>query len=253
MLEANSLPCVLTPDWPVSDKVRAFSSTRIGGKSLAPYDSLNLGGHVGDDELAVQQNRQLFAKQIAMPHSLRWLQQVHGTNVVELPTSMQGDIEADAAYSDSINQVCAVMTADCLPLLFCNKQATEVAACHAGWRGLRAGVIEKTLAHFSNPRDVFVWLGPAIGPTKFEVGAEVRADFIAYSSQAKAAFTPVISSDKWLADLYMLARQRLIQQGVFLEQIYGGNYCTYTDEERFFSYRRQQKTGRMASVIWLAD
>ncbi|TBR38241.1 peptidoglycan editing factor PgeF [Marinomonas agarivorans] len=242
---------IIIPDWPAPNNVRAFSSTRLGGKSTVPYDSLNLGGHVGDDPESVHSNRQRFMKQTSMPETLRWLQQVHGTSVVEWPSAQQGDIEADAAYSRVTHQVCAVMTADCLPILFCNAKGTEVAACHAGWRGLCAGVIEATLAKFSLLDDVLVWLGPAIGPQKFEVGAEVRSAFMTHDPQAKHAFVPLETADKWLANLYLLARQRLVKQGV--KQIYGGDFCTYTDTQRFFSYRRDKDTGRMATSIWLVE
>lgn len=256
----------LIPNWPAPKNVRAFSSTRLGGHSVAPYDSLNLGAHVGDDPATVEKNRQHFAKLTQMPNTLRWLKQVHGTCVAELPVKElpieklpakeKVDIEADAAYSSAKGVVCAVMTADCLPVLFCNTKGTKVAASHAGWRGLCDGVIEQTLTHFSPEDEILVWLGPAIGAKKFEVGEDVRNAFLAQDEAAELAFTEIteqtkIAEQKWLADLYLLARQRLEKAGI--EHIYGGNHCTYEEHDRFFSYRRDKQTGRMASVIWLEE
>lgn len=242
---------IILPTWPAPENVKAFTSTRIGGISDEPYDSLNLGAHVGDDLEKVKQNRRLFAKVTSMPSSLRWLNQVHGIQVAELPSPYMGDLKADAVFSRTKEHVCAVMVADCLPLLMCNKRGNEVAACHAGWRGLCDGVIEQTIAKFSDPTELLVWLGPAIGAQKFEVGEEVKDAFLHKHNAAEKAFKSAEKDGKWLADLYLLARQRLAQCGV--TQIYGGDYCTYTDEDRFFSYRREGVTGRMASVIWLEE
>lgn len=250
----NSAPAVenlLFPDWPAPENVRAVSSKRMNGYSEGVFQSFNLGDHVGDDPSRVHNNRQRFQALAGMPSAPLWLQQVHGVAVVrpEL-SSVQGDaVVADAAYSCMPKTVCTVMTADCLPLLVCDKAGQEVAAIHAGWRGLAAGVIEQTLQHFqAKASDIMVWLGPAIGPASFEVGAEVRAAFIQQQAAAAAAFK-VHCHGKYLADIYLLARQRLATLGI--SAVYGGEYCTYLQAEHFFSYRRDGQTGRMASAIWL--
>lgn len=236
----------IRPQWPAPANVKSLQTTRNGGVSRPPYDTLNLGDHVGDDPLAVAHNRQLFS--MHLPSEPLWLQQVHGTTVVNaaaagcLPT-------ADAAVSDHAGAVCAVMTADCLPVLLCDTQGTVVGAAHAGWRGLCDGVIEATVKAMSvAPQNILAWLGPCIGETAFEVGEEVRSAFLAHDVQAAQAFK-ARADGKWLADLPMLARQRLHALGV--TQIYGSEWCTYSDTERFFSYRRDGVTGRMASLIWL--
>jgi YfiH family protein len=213
------------------------------------YASLNLGSHVGDEPAAVLRNRLLLEQDAALPATPAWLNQVHGTAVLDL-SKWQGELAtADAAVSRQVGQVCLVMTADCLPVLFCNRQGTQVAAAHAGWRGLCEGVLEQTLAHFANPADVMVWFGPAIGPGQFEVGAEVRTAFIQKNAGANLAFVPQ-GDAKYLANIYLLARQRLMAAGV--SQFYGGEHCTFSDPELFFSYRRDGQTGRMASCIWLS-
>lgn len=234
------------PDWPAPARVAAVSSTRLGGFSRAPWNGFNLGGHVGDDPSAVAANRRQLFQLLDMPEAPCWLQQIHGARVVS--ASGQG-CEADASISGRPGKVCAVMTADCLPLLLCNRQGSQVAAVHAGWRGLAAGVIENTLDGFDcPPQDILAWLGPAIGPAAFEVGSEVRQAFVQQDPQAARAFRSR-RKDKWLADIYQLARLRLSGKGV--HQVSGGNYCTYSDSRRFFSYRRDGQTGRMASLIWL--
>ncbi|WP_392386368.1 peptidoglycan editing factor PgeF [Marinomonas primoryensis] len=238
----------IRPNWPAPSSVCAYVSTRIGGVSCTPFDKLNLGVHVQDNSEAVIQNRHLFASFIDMPNSVIWLNQVHGTDVVKLPCNSLPK-SADAAFSDALNQVCAVLTADCLPVFFCNQSGTQVAVAHAGWRGLCAGVLESTLAQFENKSSVMAWLGPAIGATAFEVGGEVRQAFMAWYPEAEEAFKATQASDKWLGDLYLLARQRLHAAGV--TQVYGGDHCTFSDAENFYSYRRDGKTGRMASVIWI--
>ncbi|GHG68766.1 laccase domain protein [Alishewanella longhuensis] len=207
---------------------------------------------MGDVPSLVAQNRQHFKTQACMPTEPLWLQQVHGI-VVARPdlakVAAATAVVADAAYSCAREKVCVVMTADCLPLLVCDKAGREVAAIHAGWRGLAAGVIEQTIMHFkAKPADIMVWLGPAIGPQSFEVGAEVRAAFVSRHPATAAAFK-VQANGKYLADIYLLARLRLAVQGI--TAIYGGNYCTYQQAEHFFSYRRDGQTGRMASAIWL--
>jgi len=239
----------IAASWPAPDNVKAFTSTRHGGVSQGEFASLNLGGHVGDSDTDVQVNRQLFSSSVAMPDTLVWLNQVHGTHVAVLPSS-QTIAAADSAVTRQQNQVCAVLTADCLPVFFCNKQGTQVAVAHAGWRSLCFGVLEETLKHFDPSDDVLVWLGPAIGPAAFEVGGEVRAEFIVQQAEAEAAFI-ARDNGKWLGNLYLLAKQRLAAQGV--TEVYGGDFCTYQNEVDFFSYRRSGKTGRMASVIWFTD
>lgn len=239
---------LIQPDWPAPAVVQAICSTRLGGVSLGPYAGLNLGAHVGDQPTAVASNRELLVEAAAMPKPPFWLEQVHGIEVATLPLSGAEPVTADAVYSDQPGQVCAVMTADCLPVLFCDVRGRQVAAAHAGWRGLAAGVLENTLAKFAADAEIMAWLGPAIGPSAFEVGSEVVQQFTATDPQAAAAFVQQ-SEHKWLADLYQLARLRLQRAGV--QAIYGGNYCTFTQDELFYSYRRDGQTGRMASCIWL--
>jgi hypothetical protein len=239
---------LIVPQWPIPSGVGACSSTRIGGVSLSPYDSLNLSAHCGDNPEHVEENRRLFYHAAKMPSKPVWLEQVHGTDVLRLTGGAYASKRADASYSDIPGEVCAVMTADCLPVLFCNKAGTEVAAAHAGWRGLCEGVLEQTIACFKErPENIIAWLGPAIGPMAFEVGPEVREAFVAKDAKAEAAFRP--SGEKYYADIYMLARQRLANAGI--EQVSGGDRCTHTEANDFFSYRRDKTTGRMASFIWL--
>ncbi|GAO35612.1 laccase [Sulfuricella sp. T08] len=247
----------IIPDWPAPANVRALQTTREGGVSVGAYATLNLGDHVGDDTVAVVRNRALLRE--ALPADPVWLKQVHGNIVVDADRTV-GVPDADAALSRQLGKVCAVMTADCLPLLICDEAGTVVAATHAGWRGLAGGVVEATVNAMNvAPERLMVWLGPAIGPAAFEVGEEVRQAFMARDPAAEKAFVPspvvsnqdsTLDTQKWLADIYLLARQRLALLGV--KQVYGGGLCTYTDAERFYSYRRDQATGRMASLIWLA-
>lgn len=238
---------LITPDWPAPAHVRALQTTRNGGRSSAMYASFNLGDHVGDDPLTVAVNRQLLSPFV--PTEPVWMRQVHGTKVID--AGRAGCLpEADAAFARSLDTVCCVMTADCLPVLLCDRAGTVVAAVHAGWRGLLNGVIEAAIAAMQvDPGDLLAWLGPAIGPEAFEVGAEVREAFIGKDGPAQSAFQP--HGEKWLANIYLLATQRLQAKGV--TGIYGATYCTYTDPERFYSYRRDQNTGRMASLIWLSQ
>ncbi|WP_337843277.1 peptidoglycan editing factor PgeF [Rheinheimera sp.] len=244
---------VLRADWPAPAHVHTAISTRLNGCSGASYASLNLGSHVADDPLLVQQNRQHWQRLAALPAEPYWLNQVHSTLCVDLTQAdfSAGAVTADAAFTTKALQVATVLTADCLPVLFCDQAGTAVAAAHAGWRGLCDGVLEQTLAHFPDHSEVLAWLGPAIGPAAFEVGDDVLAAFIARQPQAEQAFKAVAGkSGKWRADLYQLARLRLQAAGV--RQIYGGGFCTYTDEARFYSYRRDGQTGRMASCIWFS-
>lgn len=237
----------LTPDWPAPANVRACVTTRAGGVSLAPFDSLNLGDHVEDDLQAVSANRLLLTAQLHCQPA--WLRQVHGIAVVEADPAQVA--EADASWSATPGIASAVLTADCLPALFCDRAGTRVAAAHAGWRGLAGGVLEATLDALAlPPEQVLVWLGPAIGPTAFEVGAEVREAFVSIHVDADRAFRPSVNAGKLMADIYALARIRLAARGVMA--VYGGGYCTVGDP-RFFSYRRAAHTGRFASLVWLAD
>lgn len=242
----NLLEHCLIPDWPAPLKVKALQTTRSGGASVAPYDTFNLGAHVGDAPLVVAHNRQLLAS--LLPSEPVWLNQVHGTVVVDAgQTSCYP--QADACISTHPGAVCVVMTADCLPLLLCNEQGSVVGAAHAGWRGLCDGVIEQTVHSMGvAPDTLMAWLGPAIGPQAFEVGDEVRAAFVARQREAEAAFVPG-APGKWFADIYQLARLRLNALGI--TRIYGGGLCTHTDRARFYSYRRDGATGRMGTFIWL--
>jgi YfiH family protein len=239
---------LLVPDWPAPAKVRALQTLRSGGCSPAPWNSFNLGDHVGDDPARVAANR--AALRAHLPSEPLWLNQVHGNATVEGKNWPKSQT-ADASYSRQPGTVCAVMTADCLPVLFCDRAGTVVAAAHAGWRGLVGGVLEATIAGMAVPADrLLAWLGPAIGRQAFEVGDEVRAAFIADDAGAADCFAPK-ASGKWLADIYGLARRRLRRAGV--TAIHGGDLCTVSDPARFFSYRRDGVTGRQASLIWLAD
>ncbi|CAN1604604.1 peptidoglycan editing factor PgeF [Pseudomonas mediterranea] len=235
----------LIPDWPAPARVKACVTTRAGGVSVAPFDSLNLGDHVDDDPGAVAENRRLLTDRFDVRPA--WLQQVHGIAVVEAdPTRVA---TADASWTATPGIACTAMTADCLPVLFCNRAGTRVAAAHAGWRGLANGVLEATLDSLATPADeILAWLGPAIGPQAFEVGPEVREAFIAHLPQAVQAFVPSHNAGKFMADIYALARLRLAARGVLA--VYGGGLCTVTDP-RFFSYRRSPRTGRFASLVWI--
>lgn len=239
---------IIRPDWPAPANVRAAVTTRAGGVSAGAYASLNLGDHVGDDPGAVAENRARLVRALGLPAEPCWLRQVHGTCALDAAASITG-CEADAAFAALPGVVCAVLTADCLPVLFCDRAGTRVAAAHAGWRGLAAGVLEHTAdALGAAPEDILAWLGPAIGPDAFEVGGEVRAAFLAQDPTAAGAFRP--SRDgRWLADLYALARHRLMRHGV--AAVHGGGWCTHRDAARFYSFRRDGVTGRMASLVWL--
>ena len=238
---------LLIPDWPVPARVRAVVTTRAGGVSAVPFDALNLGDHVGDEPAAVAENRRRL--QALLGCRAAWLSQVHGVSVVEADPAQVA--EADACWSATPGVACTSMTADCLPVLFCDRDGTRVAAAHAGWRGLAAGVLEATVAALGCPADqVLAWLGPAIGPQAFEVGAEVREAFVAGHAEAQRAFVPSANAGKFMADLYALARIRLAASGV--TAVYGGGLDTFSDP-RFFSYRRAARTGRFASLVWIAQ
>lgn len=235
----------LEPDWPAHANVHAATTLRNGGVSAGAFSSLNPATHVGDNPHHVQQNRALISEILALPSVPVWLEQVHGTTVLQADKiiSLQ---PADASFTCQPQVVCAILTADCLPVLFCTHDGQKVAAAHAGWRGLLAGILTKTLAALQTI-DVLVWLGPAIGPKCFEVGAEVRAAFMQKNRAFADGFTPQ-GADYFLADIYQLARIELAILGV--KAVYGGNFCTVTERDRFFSFRRDQQTGRMATLIW---
>ena len=242
-------PEFILPDWPAPATVRAAVTTRVGGSSAKPYDSFNLALHVGDNPQAVATNRAQLHAALKLPAEPLWLRQVHGVTVVDAAAG-KAETEADGSFATRPGVVCAVLTADCLPVLLCNRAGTKVAALHAGWRGLAEGVIEAGVAALAEPgNELLAWLGPAIGPEAFEVGAEVRAAFVALDSAATNAFR-ARPGGKYLADIYQLARQRLAALGV--TAVYGGGLCTVGDDARFYSYRRDGVTGRMVSLIWIA-
>jgi YfiH family protein len=237
---------VISASWPDSEhNINAFTTTRGDGASIGPYQGLNLGLHVGDDEDAVATNRQLLLSYCQLADA-QWLDQVHSTICIQAQRD-QKLVTADACWSDQANLGCIVMTADCLPVAF--RQGKRIAVAHAGWRGLVNGVLENTLTLFE-PTHTDIWLGPAIGAQVFEVGSEVREQFVDSQANTITAFVPSINAGKWLADIYQLARLRLVAAGVPLARIYGGNHCTFTEQSQFYSYRKQAVTGRMATVIY---
>ena len=240
---------LIIPDWPAPVRVRAASTTRQGGASASPYDSLNLAEHVGDDPTLVAENRRRLAAMLGYSTEPAWLEQVHGITVVAAEM-VRAPVVADAAWTRVPGQPCVVMTADCLPVLLCDRAGTVVAAAHGGWRGLAGGLLAATVARLEMPpRKLLAWLGPAIGPDVFEVGDEVRAAFLALDAGNAGCFRPS-PAGRWLADIYALAQRQL--RGLGVREIYGGDYCTFSEPERFFSYRRENRTGRMATLIWLA-
>ncbi|WP_040405690.1 peptidoglycan editing factor PgeF [Ectothiorhodospira sp. PHS-1] len=240
----------LVPVWPAPRAVRSVATTRLGGVSRPPFDSFNLGLHNGDDPEAALHNRRLLRRHLSLPREPCWLQQVHGARVVD--AGRCGDRpEADAVVAFAPGLPCVVMTADCLPVLFCDRAGTRVGAAHAGWRGLIAGVLEATVEALDcPPGELMAWLGPCIGPDAFEVGDEVRAAFLRHDPGHREAFVPS-PAGRWLADLRALARRRLSARGV--RDMTAESACTFSDARRFYSYRRDGDTGRMASLIWLAD
>jgi YfiH family protein len=245
-------PAWIRPQWPAPAAVSAFCTTRVGGISEAPFDSFNLGGHVGDDPAAVAANRRALIDANPGLIAVSWLNQVHGIAVVAADAAAQP--AADAQFTRTAGLGCAVMTADCLPVLFCDRGGTQVAAAHAGWRGLCAGMLEQAAATFAQPDQVYAWLGPAISSAHFEVGPEVREQFLrsAASAQITATeqcFSPSVRAGHFMADLYELARLRLHNAGI--TAVYGGGFCTYAERERFYSFRREPITGRLASLIYI--
>lgn len=251
---------IIFPEWPAPANVRAFYTTRSEGQSGASYASLNLADHVGDHIADVSSNRkqliEVLEQQAKHPLSVNWLVQVHGTHVKNLSCNTDNFSEADASLSSDPFQVCVVLTADCLPILLCDKAGTQVAAVHAGWRGLAAGIIGATVAQFNaKPSQLICFLGPAISQPAFEVGEEVKQAFLSAKNQRvfaehpAASFKPTECEGKYTADLYRLARAEL--QGLGVSDIYGGDHCSFSEAEHFYSYRRDRQTGRMATGIWL--
>jgi YfiH family protein len=242
----------IQPDWPAPPRVRALTTTRDGGVSTGAWASLNLGLHVGDDPASVRANRRRLVAAANLPAEPIWLEQVHGTHVVQLhpgDCDRRSALQADAAWTSDADVVCCVMTADCLPVLLCDAAGSRVAVAHAGWRGLAAGVIAATVEAMGGG-ELVAWLGPAISQPAYEVGPEVRAACIAQDPAAAEAFK-ANAAGRWQADLYRLARRALQRAGVV--SIHGGDFCTRSDARRFFSHRREAPCGRMASLIWLAD
>lgn len=244
---------IITPNWPAPTWVSAFTTLRTGGVSKPPFDSFNFGEAVGDSPENVAFNRLRLTQSYSLPQEPVWLAQTHSADLIEITRERNFSRTADGAWTLLPNTPCVVTTADCLPLLLCDTSGTLVAAIHCGWRGILRGIIEKAIFTFKQKSqgDILAWLGPAIGPDHFEVGQEVKAQFTGLDPALAFAFKPAQMPHKWLANLYELARIKLHQLGV--NQIWGGNYCTYSDPTRFYSYRRDGKTGRMASVIWLKE
>jgi YfiH family protein len=242
----------IRPDWPAPAAIRALTTTRaLPGRSQPPFERFNLGARCGDDPAAVAHNRAQLIALCGLPAPPRWLQQVHGVGVVRDPGF--DEPVADAAVTDQPGHVLAILSADCLPVVFAARDGREVAVAHAGWRGLAAGVLEATIAAMRTPADALLaWLGPAAGPARYEVGDEVRAAFVERDARAAGAFTPT-RPGHWHVDLYALARQRLVARGVPAAQVFGGAWCTIGDAARFYSHRRDGRSGRMATLAWIRE
>ena len=245
------MTAALLADWPAPPGVVAFTTLRQGaGQSRPPFDAFNLGARCGDDADAVAANRRELVERFGLPGMPVWLKQVHGTTVVRVPAGAGAEPEADAAVTDAEGVVLAILTADCLPVVFAADDGSEIAAAHAGWRGLAAGVLEATVAAMRTPPvRLLAWLGPAAGPADYEVGAEVRDAFVDGAAAAADAFAST-REGHWRVDLYALARLRLRHAGLAAGAIHGGGLSTIADPKRFFSHRRDQRTGRMATLAW---
>jgi YfiH family protein len=269
---------IIEPEWLAPKGVHAAFTLRTGGVSGSPYDSLNVGAHVGDVGAAVEENRRRVRERLRLPAEPAWLQQVHGVEVADLDVVAEarvlaqrggvgaesahlslgaegalplasGFMRADAAVTRVPRRVCVIQVADCMPVLFAACDGSAVGAAHAGWRGLAGGVLEETVRHFGVPaHQIIAWLGPTIGQDQFEVGDEVRAAFTSHDPDAAASFE-ANARGRWQCDLYALARRRLVALGI--RDIFGGGWCTYADAERFFSYRRDGQCGRMAALVWM--
>jgi len=245
---------ILTPEWPAPPGVRAAFTLRSGGVSAPPFDSLNLGAHVGDEAEAVAENRRRLRTQLRLPEEPAWMEQVHGIDVLDLDAlahggAARGIVTADAAHTRRAGRICTVQVADCLPVLLAARDGSAVAAAHAGWRGLAAGVLEATVQALAvEPGQLIGWLGPGIGAAHFEVGEDVRRAFVTHDAAAAAAAFTSNQRGRWQCNLAALARARLAALGV--AAVFGGEWCTYADAARFFSYRRDGRCGRMAALIW---
>lgn len=256
--DAQEALSLIEPQWPAPKNVKAFVSTRLGGVSVAPFSSLNLGDHVADNPEHVAINRTLFANNCGItPEHIAWLTQVHGTDVLQADlSSCKSQAQVDAATTSQRDVGCVVMTADCMPVLFCDAAGQRVAAAHAGWRGMANGVLESTLAEFDTPSDVLAYMGPTISQAHFEVGTEVRDAFVAKDERLADAFVQsakaaaLDNGPKYMCDLYFIARRLLANAGV--KQVYGGDFCTFAQDDLFYSYRRDgAASGRLASMIYL--
>ena len=239
---------MIEPNWPAPPGVQAVSTERSGGISAGPYAHFNLAGHVGDAAAAVEANRAALVSTLGLAQEPSWLEQVHGNDGLDLDRGPPG--RADGAVTSTVGRVCAVLTADCVPVLLAARDGSRVGAAHAGWRGLAAGVLPAAVARMGRPpSQIQAWLGPAIGPASYEVDAHVRDAFVGADSGADAWFEST-RPGHWHADLYALARASLTRAGV--GAIFGGSYCTFTESKRFFSHRREAPCGRMATLIWRA-
>ena len=243
---------LIIPNWNAPNNVKAFASTRVGGFSTGAYQGLNLGTHVGDDASLVENNRTWLKQQANMPAAPVWLNQTHSTDIITVLEPMASVLDADGAFTTAKGVVCSAMTADCLPVILTDTNGTQVAAVHAGWRGLAGGILENAVAKFSNldsENKIIAWLGPAIGKQAFEVGDDVLEAFVSFDPQAKLAFKAKTEPGKWLANMSQLATQRLAKVGV--SEVTDSNLCTFADPDSFYSYRRDGITGRQATFIWL--
>jgi polyphenol oxidase len=263
MMMVRSELTIIEPNWPAHARVRSAFTLRPGGVSLSPYDSLNVGAHVGDAADAVQQNRRRMCEHLRLPAEPAWLQQVHGMEVADLDVlespapvmspdsavSATQPVRADAAVTRLSGRVCVIQVADCMPVLFAARDGSAVAAAHAGWRGLAGGVLEETVGKLGVPPErLLAWMGPTIGRDHFEVGDDVRTAFTSRDPEAASAFE-TNAGGRWQCDLYALARRRLVALGI--GEVSGGGWCTYADAARFYSFRRDGQCGRMAALIWL--
>lgn len=244
---------ILQPEWSAPPRVHALTTTRLGGTACSsPYGDFNLATHVGDDPAVVGQNRQRLRTSLNLPNEPVWLNQIHSNNIIKLPVSHNTALphDADGAYTSTPNVVCAVLTADCLPILLCHHTGNRIAAIHAGWRGLANGILEQAIKSLDiqKPNQWLAWIGPSIGPHAYEVGLDVYTHFTQDHPESEQAFIPGKTAHHFYANLPLLARQKFLSLGI--SQIYGGQWCTYQDSTHFYSYRREGKTGRMATLIW---
>ncbi|MBT4836502.1 MAG: peptidoglycan editing factor PgeF [Methylococcales bacterium] len=240
----------LSPDWPAPENIRAICTTRSGGCSLFPYHSMNLGDHVDDDLQHVNANRQHLKRILALPRDPRWLTQIHGNEIIDADKDTKS-MAADGIITSRNNMVCTVLTADCVPVLLCDQNGHQVCAVHAGWKGLAGCIIAQAIAKFDcKSSKLMAWIGPAISQVNYQVNQAMVSSFVEQSISYQQAFK-YVDNDQYLADLVLLAKLQM--QALGLNQIYGGQWCTFADDSKFFSYRRQNITGRMATLIWKSD